>query len=395
MAHFSENLDYEKAQKSKEKIEILYNFQAKSTIVTSIKHNIDVFSINDDENFAYVNYLKTVNGTIIQVQNFEIRKKIGETAQEILPYAILDIYENKNFGHENVNEILLPFLPEFMLPYKKITIPTFGDKLKLLELSEKNGKYYRLEKNKQRTLVDPQRHSNRILLQMKEDLRMPVTPAHIECFDNSNIQGTSAVASCVVFKNAKPAKREYRKFNIKTVEGPDDFASMSEIIFRRYSRMINEKQTLPDLIIIDGGKGQLSAALESLDRLSLRGKVSIIGIAKKLEEIYFPGDQIPLYLNKNSETLKVIQHARDEAHRFGISFHRDKRSKKMTETELSKIEGVGTKTIEKLLKKFKSISKISKLSIDDLKNEVSQKQALKIFEKFHYISTDSVKSEIK
>jgi excinuclease ABC subunit C len=361
----------------------LVDYQSKSTVVSQSIGNVDVFSIIDDEQFAYVNFLKIVNGAIIQVHTFEIKKKLDETVQELLPSAIVDIYQNRLFGIENVDEIIVPFAMDFELPIKKISIPQKGDKKKLLELSEKNVKYYRLEKNKQRTLIDPNRHTNRILQTMKIDLRLSEIPVHIECFDNSNIQGSSPVASCVVFKNGKPSKKDYRKFIIKTVEGPNDFASMEEIIFRRYKRLIDENLSLPQLIIIDGGKGQLSSAVKSLDELNLRGKIAVIGIAKKLEEIFFPDDSIPIYLNKNSETLKIIQNARDEAHRFGITFHRSRRSKNTIKTELNEILGIGNATSEILLSKFKSVKKISELNFEDLEKIVGKSKAEIIHTYFH------------
>jgi excinuclease ABC subunit C len=383
MSYFSEKLEYENAHKVKGKIDLLTDYQSKSTIVSQTIGNVDVFSIIDDEQFAFVNYLKVVNGAIIQVLTFEIRKKLDEDVRELLPSAIVDIYQRQAFALENVNEIIVPFEMEFELPVKKITVPQKGDKKKLMELSEKNVKYYRLEKNKQRTLIDPNRHSNRILQTMKEDLRLNELPVHIECFDNSNIQGASPVASCVVFKNGKPSKKEYKKFIIKTVEGPNDFASMSEIIFRRYKRLVEEQKSLPQLIIVDGGKGQLSAAVKSLEELNLRGKIAIIGIAKKLEEIFFPDDSIPIYLNKNSESLKIIQNARNEAHRFGITFHRERRSKNLIKTELTEIPGIGNSTSEILLSKYKSVKNISQLSLEDLKKSVGKSKAQIIHTYFH------------
>jgi excinuclease ABC subunit C len=382
---FSEKLDFENAQKIKDKIDLLSDYQSKSTIVSQSIGNIDVFSILDDEQFAYINFLKIVNGAVIQVQTYEIKKKLDETVHELLPAAIVDIYQNRLFGTENVNEILVPFKMDYILPVKKVTVPLKGDKKKLLDLSERNVKYYRLEKNKQRTLIDPNRHVNRILLNMKNELRLSELPVHIECFDNSNIQGSSPVASCVVFKNGKPSKKDYRKFIIKTVEGPNDFASMEEIIYRRYKRLIEEKQNMPQLIIIDGGKGQLSSAVKILEQLNLYGKISVIGIAKKLEEIFFPNDNIPIYLNKNSETLKIIQHARDEAHRFAITFHRSRRSKKFVKTELSDILGIGNESAEILLSKFKSVKKISELSLEDLEKIIGKAKAEIIHTYFHNI----------
>jgi excinuclease ABC subunit C len=365
MHMYSQNFEFEKAQDIKEKLLLLENYRSKSTIVSTSINNVDVYSIIDDDAFAYVNYMKIVNGSIIQVHTAEIKKKLDERKADLLMHAIVNIREKFN---SISTEIILPFELETSIEGLKFIVPKIGDKKKLLELSEKNVKYYRLEKNKQRANIDPERHTKRILTKMKEDLRLPDLPRHIECFDNSNIQGTNPVAACVVFKNTKPASKEYRHYNIKTVVGADDFASMEEIIYRRYKRLLDEKSSLPQLIIIDGGKGQLGAALNSLDKLNLRGQISIIGIAKRLEEIYFPGDSVPLYLDKNSETLKIIQHARNEAHRFGITFHRNKRSLNFLNSELEDISGIGKKTIEQLYAHFKSFEKIKNADEDELKN---------------------------
>ena len=382
MFEFSNIYEFEIAQKIKNKIEILSEYQNKSTVVSNTLRNVDVFSILADDKFAYVNFLKVVNGCIIQVHSIEIKKKLDETEEELLSLAIVEIYQNKLFGMSDADEIILPFDIEFDFLKKKIVVPTIGDKKKLLELSQRNVFYFRLEKIKKETLVDPERHSKRILALMQTELHLPNLPVHIECFDNSNIQGTNPVAACVVFKNAKPSKKDYRKFNIKTVSGPNDFATMEEIILRRYGRLLNENQKLPDLIIVDGGKGQLSSAVSSLQKLNLSGKIPIIGIAKRLEEIYFPGDSIPIYLNKNSETLKVIKHARDEAHRFGISFHRNKRSAEFIKLELESVNGIGKKTIELLYKKYKSYDVISKCTIDELKTTIGESKALILIEYF-------------
>ena len=375
MATYADDFKFEKAQEIKEKLDILSEFQVKSTIVSPTIRNVDVFSIIDDEKYAYVNFLKVVNGAIIQVHTIEMRKGLDENVEEILPIAITEIIQNKMSGFTNSTEIIVPFEIDYELGDIKITVPKIGDKKKLLELSQRNVKYYKLNKEKQKSLIDPNRHSNRILETMKFELNLLEIPNHIECFDNSNIQGTDPVAACVVFKNAKPSKSDYRKFIIKTVEGPDDFASMEEVLFRRYKRLQDEKQSLPQLIIIDGGKGQLSSALKSLEKLNLRGQIAIIGIAKKLEEIYFPGDSTPLYLHKNSETLKIIRHARDEAHRFGITFHRDKRSKNFIKSELDNIKGVGERTIKMLFTKYKSVKEISNADFVDLKKLVGNSKA--------------------
>jgi excinuclease ABC subunit C len=382
MSSFAKNLEFEKANEIKNKIEILKSYKSKSTVAGSIKGNIDVFSIADDSKTVFVNYLRVVDGSVIQIHTIEFKKKLDEDIVDVLPLAIVEILHSKVSGFSNAKEILVPFSIDYPDEKVKITIPQKGDKMSLLELSKKNLKYYILEQNKRKDLIDPERHKNRILLQMQKDLRLQELPVHIECFDNSNIQGTNPVASCVVFKNAKPSKKDYRKFIVKTVEGPDDFASMREILYRRYKRLSDENLELPKLIIIDGGKGQLSSAVESLKALNLYGKIAIIGIAKKLEEIFFPEDSIPIYLDKNSETLKVIQHARNEAHRFGITFHRDLRSKNFLKSELEQIPGVGEKTIEKLLQNFKSVKKISEKNINELSQILGEAKAKQIFDYF-------------
>jgi len=368
----AEEFKYEEAQILKEKLIVLEGFQSKSTIVSPEITDVDVYSILDDENSAYINFLKVVNGCIIQVHTIELKKKLNETKEELLPLGIVAIREK---FHSNSKELIVPFPLDYQIGNVKFTIPIKGDKRKLLDLSEKNVKFYRLDKLKQIENVDPLKHTKRILKTLQDDLRLKELPIHIECFDNSNIQGTNPVAACVVFKNAKPSKKDYRHFNIKTVVGANDFASMEEIIYRRYKRLLDEEKSLPQLIIIDGGKGQLSAALNSIDKLGLRGSISIIGIAKRLEEIYFPGDSVPIYLDKNSESLKVIQQARNEAHRFGINFHRDKRSKEFLKSELSEIDGIGEKTIEILFSNFGSINKIKLADFDDLRKIIGDSKA--------------------
>jgi len=377
MQEFSDNYEFEKANEIKGSLQLLESYESKSTIVNPKINDIDVFSIKNDNNFAYVNYLKVVNGSIIQVNTIEIKKKIDETKEDLLSIGIIEI---RNKFYSNSTEILVPFELDYELENVKFIVPQIGDKKKLLDLSEKNVKYYSLEKLKHKENINPLKHTNRILNTMKGDLHLKDLPLHIECFDNSNIQGAYPVAACVVFKNAKPAKKEYRHFNIKTVEGIDDFASMKEIVYRRYKRLLEEKKDLPQLIIVDGGKGQLSSAVESLEMLNLRDKISIIGIAKRLEEIYFPGDSVPLYLDKNSETLKIIQNARNEAHRFGITFHRDKRSKGMLISELDEIKGVGEKTKLRLIESFKSIKKIKNATFEELQEIVNSSKARLIFE---------------
>ena len=356
------NMEYEEAQKIKEKLEILENYQSKSTIVNPKINNVDVFSIVTDDQYGYVNFLQLSFGSIIRSNTLEIKKKLEETPEEILSLAVIEIRQRFN---SQSPEIYLPFPLNFGKSIR-VTVPQLGDKKKILELSERNAKYFRMERFKQIKIVDPDRHTNRLMSQIKHDLRLSSEPRHIECFDNSNLQGSNPVAACVVFKNGKPAKKEYRHYNIKTVEGPDDFASMEEVVFRRYKRLLDEKQSLPQLIIVDGGKGQLSSALKSIDRLGLRGKIAIVGIAKRLEEIYFPEDPIPLYLDKKSESLKVIQFLRNEAHRFGITLHRNKRSKKAIQSGLDVFPGIGPKTKETLLKKFKSFKRIKEANKDDL-----------------------------
>ncbi len=372
MQKYSDNLEFEKAEIIKQKIKIIENYQSKSTIVNPKINNIDVFSIIDDDNFAYVNYLKLVNGAVIQAHTVEVKKKLDEKTNQILQYAIFDI--RKRFD-SNSKEIILPFFPDFKINSAKITVPKKGDKLKLLELSKRNVLYFKNEKIKRRTNIDPNKNTNRKLEQLKKDLNLNTLPRYIEGFDNSNIQGTNPVASCVVFRNAKPSKKEYRHFKIKTVKGANDFASMQEIIYRRYKRIITEKKELPDLIVIDGGKGQLSSAVKSLKKLNIIDKIAVIGIAKKLEEIFFPNDSFPLYLNKNSESLKLIQHIRNESHRFGITFHRNLRSKEFLKSELESIKGVGQKTIENLLIKYKSIENIKKKTEEELSLIIGKSKA--------------------
>ena len=345
MMYYSNEMEFEEAQKIKEKIDILANYQAKSTVVNPSITNVDVFSIISDESYSYVNFFKIINGAIIQSHTVEIKKKLDETDKELLELAIIEIRQRFN---SQSSEVYVPFEVD-LGDNIKVTVPKLGDKKRIVELSLRNAKYYRQEQFKQLKIVDPDRHVNRIMAQMQKDLRLTAEPRHIECFDNSNIQGTNPVAACVVFKNGKASKMDYRHYNIKTVEGPDDFASMEEVVFRRYKRLQDEGQDLPQLIVIDGGKGQLSSALKSLDILGLRHKIAIIGIAKRLEEIYYPNDSVPLYLNKTSETLKIIQQLRNEAHRFGITHHRNKRSKGLLVNELEQISGIGKQTIVSLL----------------------------------------------
>lgn len=375
-----EKLEFENAHIIKEKIDLLEKFQSKSTIVSPTVNNVDVFTIVSDEKTGFVNFLKVMNGAIVQGHTVELIKKLDESDEELLTLAIAELRERFN---SEAKEVVVPFKIETEFPGVEFIVPQRGDKKQLLELSQRNAEYVKHEKLKQESLVDPERHTKRILEQMKKDLRLTEEPRHIECFDNSNFQGSYPVAAMTVFKDTKPSKKDYRHFNIKTVEGPDDFASMEEVIYRRYKRALDENQSLPQLIVVDGGKGQLSSALESLDKLGLRGKVGIIGIAKKLEEIYFPNDSIPLYLDKRSETLKIIQQIRDEAHRFGITHHRSKRSKGTIKTELTEIEGISTLTAQKLLSHFKSVKNIKEAKEEELSAIIGKAKAKKVFEKYN------------
>lgn len=374
MQDLAMEMKFEEAQKIKEKIEILENYQAKSTILNPKITNLDVFSIVSDETMAYINFLQISYGAIVRSHTLEIKKKLEETDAELLELAIVELRER---FHLNSKEIVVPFEVD-LGENIKVTVPKLGDKKQILDLSIRNAKHYRLDQLKQIKIVDPDRHTNRIMAQMKKDLRLSVEPRHIECFDNSNIQGTNPVAACVVFKDGKPSKKDYRHFNIKTVEGPNDFASMEEVVYRRYKRLLDENEPLPQLIIIDGGKGQLSSALKSLEDLGLRGKIAIIGIAKRLEELFYPEDPIPLYLDKKSETLKIIQYLRNEAHRFGITHHRDRRSKSALQTSLETIPGIGEKTMITLLKHFKSVKRLKNATENEISEVVGASKAKKI-----------------
>ena len=354
MKEYADNMEFEEAQRIKDKIDILEGYQAKSTVVNPKINNVDVFSIVSDEGYGYVNFLQLSHGAIIRSHTLEIKKKLAENDQELLEIGIVEMRQRFN---SRSSEIYVPFKVEVGEDLK-VTVPQLGDKKRIVELSERNAKYFRMERFKQTKIVDPDRHTNRLMAQMKADLRLNEEPRHIECFDNSNIQGTNPVAACVVFKNGKASKKDYRKFNIKTVTGANDFASMEEVVFRRYRRLLNEGEDLPQLIIVDGGKGQLSSGVKALETLGLRGKIAIVGIAKRLEEIYYPGDSIPLYLDKKSESLKIIQQLRNEAHRFGITFHRNKRSTAALGTELDMITGIGEKTVVELLKHFRSVKNV-------------------------------------
>lgn len=379
MLDFAAKAEFEEAHKIKEKIELLSNYQARSTVVNPSITNVDIFSIISDESFAYVNFLKIVNGAIIQSHTVEIKKKLDEDDKSLLELSIIEIRER---FHSTSEEIYTPFKVNIG-DLVKVRVPKQGDKKRIVELSIRNAKYFRQERFKQIQIIDPDRHTKRIMAQMQKDLRLKEEPRHIECFDNSNIQGSHPVAACVVFTNGKPDKKEYRHFNIKTVEGPDDYASMEEVVHRRYKRLLEEERDLPQLIVIDGGKGQLSSALKSLEVLGLRGKIAIIGIAKRLEEIYYPGDNIPLYLDKKSESLKIIQQLRNEAHRFGITHHRNKRSKGAINSELTDIKGVGEKTVLTLLKKFKSIKRLKNATFQELEQLIGRDKATKVSEHFN------------
>ncbi len=379
MKGYSDEQRFEEAQTIKEKLDILSGFRSKSTVVSNMIRNVDVFGFAREEDNAYVNYLKIVEGAVVQAFTIEMKIRADEDEKTILGFAITEIRQRLS---SDSKEIIIPFRPDIMLEKVKYTIPRAGEKLKLLELAERNAVYYKLEQKKKKMEHSPQVRTGRNLERMKNDLHMPDLPVHIECFDNSNIMGTNPVAACVVFKNARPSKSDYRHFNIKTVSGPNDFSSMEEIVYRRYKRMLDEKQGLPQLIVIDGGKGQLSSAVKSLERLRLRQKITIIGIAKKLEEIYFPGDSVPIYLDKNSISLKIIQQLRDEAHRFGITFHRDKRSAEMLRSDLDRIKGIGEKTKEALLRHFGTVEKIRTAGYDQLEKVIGKAKAAIITEYF-------------
>ena len=375
MLQLASEQKFEQAQQLKERIQTLENFQAKSTIVNTDIDNVEVFSIASDAQSTYANYMHILRGSIVHVYTAEVVRQLDETDEEVLAFVVRSFRERMN---SKAKTALLPFELNEKIPGLEVTVPQRGDKKKLVDLSLKNANHFLLEARKRAAFLDPERNTQRILETMKKDLHLSELPVHIECFDNSNIQGTNPVSACVVFKNAKPSKSDYRIFNIQSVVGPDDFASMREAIYRRYSRLIREEQPLPQLLIIDGGKGQLSSAMESLDLLGLRGKIAVIGIAKRLEEIFFPGDSIPIYLDKRSESLKIIQHLRNEAHRYGLSKHRQRRSKGAIHSELENIAGVGKKTIEKLLQHFSSVARIKSSTQKEIEQVVGEKIAEKI-----------------
>ncbi|MDD5569596.1 MAG: excinuclease ABC subunit UvrC [Bacteroidales bacterium] len=379
MKDFSADYEFEKAQIVKEKLGLLEKFQKKSTIVNPEIDNVDVFSIVTDEKYGYVNYLKVLNGAIIQIHTIELKKQLDETPEDLLLFAITDI--RQRFQSESP-EIIISFEINVEIPGVKFIVPKIGDKKKLLELSQRNVQYYQQEKQRQAEELKQKTPQKRILEQMKKDLHLKELPLQIECFDNSNIQGSQAVAAMAVFKNAKPAKSEYRHFNIKTVEGIDDFASMKEVVFRRYRRLLEEKKTLPQLIVVDGGIGQLNSAVAALGELKLKNKIAIIGIAKKLESIFFPGDSVPLFLDKKSETLKVIQQIRNETHRFGITHHRGKREKETIKTEITGIKGIAGETARKLLTEFKSVANVKKAKFEEIEKIIGKAKAKIVFEYF-------------
>ncbi len=379
MAEYSALLRFEEAQMLKEKIELLNSFRSHSAVVSNNIRNVDVFAFTAGNERCYVNYLKVVEGAVVQAFTLEMRSKVDEERESLLGFAITEIRQRYS---SDSPEIIVPFKPDIQFHNIRYTIPKIGEKLKLLQLAERNAIYYKHEQKKKLLEHTPEARSGRNLEKVRNDLHMPSLPVHIECFDNSNIMGTNPVAACVVFRNGRPSKNDYRHFNIKTVTGPDDFSSMEEVIFRRYRRMLDEGQPLPQLIVIDGGKGQLSSAMKSIDKLNLREKITVIGIAKKLEEIYFPGDSVPIYLDKNSYSLKLIRQLRDEAHRFGINFHRRKRTSEMIKSELDRIKGIGPKTKKVLLGKFDSVDQIRNVPYADLEKLVGRSKASILTEYF-------------
>lgn len=380
MMTYAEAYQFEEAQEIKEKIEHLEKFRSKSVVVNTDMEDMEIYAIQSNPNTAYITFFRVMDGAIIQAFTREINKKLDESDAELLEFAILQIREKLK---SNTKTIILPFELQTPLQGVRFIVPKLGDKKKLLEMAERNNVFYVKDKMRQMAFKDPESHSNRIMEQIKKDLRLKELPTHMECFDNSNFQGDYAVSACVVFKNAKASKKDYRIFNVKTVVGPDDFATMEEVIYRRYKRMIEEESPLPQLIVIDGGKGQLGAAVNSLRKLNLMGKVAVIGIAKRLEEIYYPGDSLPLYLDKKSETLKIIQQMRDEAHRFGISNYRKRHEKGLIKTELHEIKGIGPKTAENLLMHFRSVARIKEAELKDIAELIGNAKAQIVYAHFH------------
>jgi excinuclease ABC subunit C len=379
MFTLSASLKFEEAQKIKEKIDMLSKYKSKSTIVSTTIKDVDVFGYAEEGGIAYINYMKVSHGAVIQAFNLEIRSRIDEDRETLLTLGITEIRQRVN---SDSAEIIVPFIPDMAPEKTRYLVPEIGDKKKLLDLALRNAIYYKLEQRRKSAEKSTESRIGKNLIKVKTDLHMPMLPVHIECFDNSNIMGTNPVAACVVFRNGKPSKKEYRHFNIKSVKGPDDFSSMEEIVFRRYKRMIDENQALPQLVIIDGGKGQLSSAMNSIDKLGIRNRVTVIGIAKKLEEIYFPGDSVPIYIDKNSYSLKLIQQLRNEAHRFGINFHRGKRSSDMTRSILDEINGIGPKSKEILLKHFDSVDDIRATGRSELEKLIGAARASILIEFF-------------
>lgn len=380
MERLSEELRFEEAQVLKEKYQLVERYQSKSVIVSQTLDDIDVFGVDDDNTDVYVNYMHVRRGAIVRSITLQYKRRLEESIEQILSYAIVEAKEKFNLEYD---EIIVPVLPDMEMPGVSFIIPQRGDKLKLLQVSTHNARQNKVDSLKMMEKHNPEQRVERTLERMKSDFRLSELPRHIECFDNSNIQGTNPVASCVVFKNAKPSKRDYRHFNIKTVEGPDDFASMKEVLTRRYTRLMEEGEGLPQLIVVDGGKGQLSAAVEALDDMGLRGTIAVVGIAKRLEEIYFPGDSIPLYIDKNSESLRIVQHLRDEAHRFGITHHRNRRSKGQIISELDEIKGIGDKTQTAILQHFKSVKRLKEASIDRIAEITGPARASIIYSALH------------
>ena len=380
MEKLSYELRFEEAQVLKEQYDLIRRYQAKSVIVSQTIGDVDVFGVHDEDDEAYINYMHIRHGAVVKSVTLEYRRRLDETVPQLLAYAMAEISETLGVVYD---EVVVAEMPDCEMPDVRFSIPRRGDKAKLLEVSQKNARQHRVDKVKTMEKRDPSARTDRILERMRTDFRLSELPRHIECFDNSNIQGTNPVASCVVFKDAKPSKKDYRHFNIRTVEGPDDFASMKEVLTRRYSRLVNEGQPLPQLIVVDGGKGQLSAAVEALDDMGLRGTIAVVGIAKRLEEIYFPGDSIPLYIDKNSESLRVVQQLRDEAHRFGITHHRNRRSKGQAVSELDSIKGVGEKTRTALLSRFRSVKRLREADLDAIAEVVGPAKASVVYAALH------------
>ncbi|MDE5804705.1 MAG: excinuclease ABC subunit UvrC [Paramuribaculum sp.] len=381
MAKLSEELRFEEAQEVKEVYDKVLRYTSKSVIVSQTVDQVDVFGVDDDgSGDVYINYMHVRRGAVVRSLTLEYKRRMDETVAQLLSYAMNEVVTNLGVQFE---EVIVAERPDVDMPEVEFTIPQRGDKAKLLEVSQRNARQYKIDALKHMERHNPEQRTEKLLERMKADFRLNVLPRHIECFDNSNIQGTNPVASCVVFRDGKPSKKDYRHFNIKTVEGPDDFASMKEVLTRRYTRLVNEGQELPQLIVVDGGKGQLSAAVEALEAMGLRGVIAVAGIAKRLEEIYFPGDSIPLYIDKNSETLRVVQHMRDEAHRFGITHHRNRRSKGQTVSMLDSIEGIGPKTRTALLTHFKSLKRIRQADLDEIASIVGPAKASILWNALH------------